>query len=117
VPERKEFVLGMVLGGLVGAAVALLYAPQSGDETRARLGEKADELKDKAVDAASHARDSVVTAADTARRSAGELADRANQRLTETRDRVKSAVDAGREAYAEKRNELTNSTPEETPLA
>lgn len=40
---------GMILGALVGAGVALLYAPQSGEETRKQLKVKADEAKKKAL--------------------------------------------------------------------
>lgn len=35
-----EFFAGLVVGGLIGAALALLLAPQSGEETRAQLSEK-----------------------------------------------------------------------------
>ena len=35
-----EFFAGLVVGGLIGAALALLLAPQSGEETRAQLAEK-----------------------------------------------------------------------------
>lgn len=44
------FFAGMVIGGLVGAATALLLAPASGEETRAILRDKSIELKDKAVE-------------------------------------------------------------------
>jgi gas vesicle protein len=37
-----------LLGAAVGAAVALLYAPQEGETTRRIIGEKAGEVKDKA---------------------------------------------------------------------
>ena len=39
------FLVGFVVGGLVGAAVALLYAPQSGMETRAYIKDKSIELE------------------------------------------------------------------------
>ncbi len=45
-----SFLVGFVIGGLTGAAVALLLTPQSGEETRTMIREKAIELKDKAVD-------------------------------------------------------------------
>jgi gas vesicle protein len=43
------FFPGLILGAVVGAAVALLYAPQPGAETRRMVKEKALEIKDKAA--------------------------------------------------------------------
>lgn len=43
--------LAFVVGALTGAAVALLFAPASGEETREYLGEKARESKAKAREA------------------------------------------------------------------
>jgi gas vesicle protein len=40
-----EFFAGLVVGGLVGAALAILLAPQSGEETRAQLREKSYDIK------------------------------------------------------------------------
>jgi gas vesicle protein len=42
------FIIGLALGALVGAAAALLLAPESGEELRKDIGEKGDELKSKA---------------------------------------------------------------------
>jgi gas vesicle protein len=50
------FLAGFLIGGLIGAAVALLYAPQSGEETRTIIKEKSIELKDKAAETAEEAR-------------------------------------------------------------
>jgi gas vesicle protein len=44
--------LAFVAGALAGAAVALLYAPATGDETREYLGQRAREGREKVVDAA-----------------------------------------------------------------
>ena len=41
---------GMMIGGLVGAVVALLYAPSSGEETRARMRGTAIKLRDRATE-------------------------------------------------------------------
>lgn len=51
-----NFFAGFMLGGLIGAAVALLMAPQSGEETRAIIKDKSIELKDKAVEYSQDAR-------------------------------------------------------------
>ena len=42
------FIIGLALGALVGAAAALLLAPESGEELRKDITEKGDELKTKA---------------------------------------------------------------------
>ena len=46
-----------MLGAIAGAAVALLVAPASGEETRHKLGEKAREGRDKASEAARQGRE------------------------------------------------------------
>jgi gas vesicle protein len=46
--EFGVFLAGFFIGGLIGAAVALLLAPQSGEETRVLIKDKSIELKDKA---------------------------------------------------------------------
>jgi gas vesicle protein len=53
------FLSGLILGAVVGAAVALLYAPQPGTETRRMVKEKALEVKEKAAKAASKIKESV----------------------------------------------------------
>jgi gas vesicle protein len=47
--EGRDFLLGFIFGGLVGAVLALLFAPQSGEETRAQIKETGIELQDRAV--------------------------------------------------------------------
>jgi gas vesicle protein len=43
-----DFVTGFLMGALVGGAIAILKAPQSGEETRAQLRTKSAELRDTA---------------------------------------------------------------------
>ena len=49
--------VAFMLGAIAGAAVALLVAPASGEETRRQLGEKAREGRDKASEAARQGRE------------------------------------------------------------
>lgn len=44
--ESGDKVVWFLAGAAIGAAIALLYAPASGEETRAKLIEKANEGKD-----------------------------------------------------------------------
>jgi gas vesicle protein len=74
-------IVAFVLGALTGAAVALLLAPASGEETRRLLSEKAKEGRDKASDAARQGREF----------------------LNRQRDTLSSAIERGREAYNQAR--------------
>jgi gas vesicle protein len=47
--DFASFFSGLIVGGLVGAAVALLMAPQSGEETRTMIHDRGIELRDRAV--------------------------------------------------------------------
>src|SRR5450830_1327750 len=45
-----SFVMGFTLGALAGAVISLLLAPQTGEETRQVIKEKAIELRDKGTE-------------------------------------------------------------------
>ena len=66
-----------LIGAAVGASVALLYAPQEGEETRRFLGDRASDARDKATELAGTARDKATDLAGTARGKASELTGRA----------------------------------------
>jgi gas vesicle protein len=74
-------VVAFVLGAITGAAVALLLAPATGEETRRVLSEKAREGRDRAADAARQGREF----------------------LNRQRDTIATAVERGREAYNQAR--------------
>lgn len=59
--STSGFFAGLMMGAVVGAAIALLYAPQSGPETRQLVKEKALEIKEKAAKAAKKIKESAVT--------------------------------------------------------
>jgi len=88
--DLGSFLAGFVIGGLIGAGVALLMAPQSGEETRALIGEKSIELRDRAAE----------TATDVQTR-AGEMASQTAQTYDQQVKRIQAAVDAGKKPPAE----------------
>jgi gas vesicle protein len=55
--NKGDFLLGMLVGETVGAAVALLYAPSSGSETRQQMKSAATDAMDRAGDVASTVKD------------------------------------------------------------
>jgi gas vesicle protein len=94
--EFGAFLVGFVVGGLTGAVVALLFAPQSGEETRALIKEKSIELRDQVEVGAEEAFARAEQLAADARLRAEELTKearaRANELASELKERGKSAV-------------------------
>jgi len=76
-----SILLAFILGAVSGAAVALLYAPASGRDTRDYLGERAREGRARAAEAAAKGREA----------------------LTQGRETLSNAIDRGREAYQQAR--------------
>jgi gas vesicle protein len=102
--ERDEFgafLVGFIVGGLTGSVVALLFAPQSGEETRAVIRDKSIELRDKAQISAEEAIARAEAAAAEARARADELArqlrDRSKEVYSDVRDRGQAVYEDVRE--------------------
>jgi len=84
-----------LLGALVGAGLALLFAPRSGEETRQELEQKARDLK---MSAEERVRE--------AQRQLEERLDEARAGVQSRVDNVREAVESGRRAASEARHEL-----------
>lgn len=89
-----------VIGGLIGASVALLYAPKSGEETRRNIKRRAKELKKKAVRAAEDLYEEIEELSETLRRRIDEMKQRgeelsedAKREILEQIDRISKAID------------------------
>jgi gas vesicle protein len=99
------FMAGFVIGGLVGAATALILAPQSGEETRAKLTTKGQELRSAGEQqfmeyrdvAGSTLADARVKMADTS----SQVQDRARIVLDEGKTKVSEAIEKGKERLAQ----------------
>jgi gas vesicle protein len=83
---------GLVMGGLIGAAVALLMAPRRGEETRQMLVEKGQEVMDRANEykgvAVDRASEYSTKAKDRAMNIAGDVSNRANQAVDQARSKA-----------------------------
>jgi gas vesicle protein len=75
--------VSFVLGAIAGAAVALLYAPAAGEETRRRLAERARDGRDRAETLAREGRDF----------------------FNRHRDEIGAAIERGREVFEQSRKE------------
>ena len=117
--ERDEFgafLVGFIVGGLTGAVAALMFAPQSGEETRAVIKERSIELRDKATAEAEEAWKHAEAAANEALQKAEELSkqamaqseeitlkarQRGEELVQSTRDTVKKATNRVKKAEIE----------------
>jgi len=98
--ETSDMLVPFLLGAATGAALALLYAPQSGRETReilregfARGAERTREMKDRVME------------------KGREVLDQASDYAERGRERIGAAIDAGREAFREEKAALTGAMP------
>lgn len=94
--EFGAFLTGLVIGGLVGATVSLLMAPQSGEETREQIRIKSLELRDRADDEIRQIRTYAEQAVADARGQIEELQARASSAVADARTRIESAIEASR---------------------
>jgi gas vesicle protein len=105
--ERSEPGIGsFVLGIAIGAGLALLFAPRTGEETRRDLQRRARKVGDQAQDFVAEVSDSVTQRFNEARTSVEERIDSAKQAVEIKRRQVTNAVGAGRAAAQQARVEL-----------
>ena len=81
-PGPGSLLVAFIAGAVTGAAVALLFAPATGEETREYLNERAREGRERATQAARQGR----------------------ELLNRQRDSLASAIDRGREPYQSARD-------------
>lgn len=94
--RNAHIALGALIGAASGVVAGILFAPQSGSETRDRIRGKAHQAKDKASEQISHVKDK---AADKMRSASERTADTTKSIADRTANRAKSAADrAQREA-------------------
>ena len=94
--------LAFILGGLAGAALALLYAPRTGEETRDLLAQKVREGEARARDAKERAISKGRQAVD----EASGYIEQQKQGLDQRKERFVAAVEAGRQAYKEEKQKV-----------
>lgn len=92
--------LSFMIGALSGAALAILFAPRSGRETRELLGEKLRETADRSRKLGEQALEKGREIAE----DASGYVDRQREALERRRDRLAAAVEAGRQAYREEKD-------------
>ncbi len=89
-----EVSFAFLLGSLVGATIALLYAPASGDQTRRKIREKSGEVQE------------------NLRTQYGQLSDKAEIEMSRLKDRVNEKVDQAKEYYDKQKSRVREAVQE-----
>jgi gas vesicle protein len=105
----KPILGGFLVGSVIGVATALLFAPRSGQETRAEIRGKAVELRDRTTETVRDTVDQAKTKAyeikdtvtDTVRGKAEELKQRGKHTVSRTLDDVSEAAETGKKRVQE----------------
>jgi gas vesicle protein len=84
----NSVLFSFILGALVGAGIALLVAPKSGEETRKRIKELAEDAKERAE-----------SYMEEAKGKAAFTVEKGKELLDETKSIIATAVEAGVGAY------------------
>lgn len=90
-----SLLLSFLLGGVAGAGLALLLAPEPGEQTRRKIKELADDIKDRTNEYISEAKDKVSA-----------VTDEGKGYYDEKKSLVKAAIDAGKDAYEKEKEKL-----------
>jgi gas vesicle protein len=86
-------VVGAFLAGLgIGAVIALLFAPRSGQETRDMIAQKAEE-----------GRNFVKTKTDEVRKQAEDAVEKGKDMVSKQKELLSAALEAGKQAYQEEK--------------
>lgn len=117
----------LLIGGGIGAVLALLFAPKSGQELRGDIADVTRKGIEKSKETAAHlqerageyyevGRERATEYIHTAQEKAGEFAEKARSAAATTANPFTAAVEAGKEAYvAEKRKGEAKSITEGRP--
>ena len=90
-----SLLFSFLLGGLVGAGVALLFAPKSGRETREKIKELAEDVKERAECYVDQAKGKVTS-----------TVGKGKDFFMEKKSIITTAVEAGKEAYEKEKERL-----------
>jgi len=98
VKTTKTGFFAFLFGGLIGAAIGLLYAPRSGEETRQLLKDESDEMLNKAVTSAREVQDSAKSTIQDAQTRLETFNQDTKERLTKIQEIAKSTIGEQKES-------------------
>jgi gas vesicle protein len=108
-------ILAFLVGGVVGAGVALLFAPASGAETRRRIREAADDLRERTEELVEESRERIADLVSDGRERIEDLVTHGQESLSTLSANLRALVEEGRRAYRQRRDDLARAGEGELP--
>jgi gas vesicle protein len=99
-----SFALGLFAGAVIGAGVALLFAPKTGNETRELLGQQYRGLADRVTEATE-------TLREQARERGQQITSQLSDRVSSVTDRMTSGGDRNTSGPGNTSDRMSNSAP------
>ncbi|AKL97565.1 YtxH domain-containing protein [Endomicrobium proavitum] len=86
--DKKDALLAFIVGGVIGAAIGILYAPKSGKETRKDIKKLGDEFADTVGDLS-----------DEVKETGRKIYEEGREKVLSKRDKISEALEAGKKAF------------------
>ncbi|MFJ7637591.1 YtxH domain-containing protein [Peribacillus sp. NPDC097206] len=107
--NSKDFMIGALIGGMIGAATALFMAPKTGKELRNDFNEQAKSLSEKTEKLRQTAMEKGTVLADTAKEKTGTVTELVSSKSSDIVNKVKN-LKTGKEENGDAANDTTNSS-------
>lgn len=96
-------------GGCIGAAVALLFAPKTGEETRELLGSRAKQSAEELERRVSAGRERLQEKKEDVTSAINETIEKGRETITRQKEQLSQAVESGKKAYQSQKSKLQDS--------
>ncbi len=110
-PSTGDKFIFFLMGGFIGASIALLFSPKTGEEAREFLGQKYREGTDNLARKAEEGSELIAEKSKQAAEKMSATIDRGKGSLVKQKEQLTAAIEAGKEAYEEEKRKLETEEP------
>ena len=105
--DATNIAAAFLLGGLVGGAIAILYAPKSGKETRKDISKAARHIKKNAADLAEETIENINEFAGDVKRKVTDIIEQGTELSDKAKKEITITLEQGQKAVERQRKRLT----------